>query len=395
MFRVGGGGVVQSSALGRGLAVWRPEREWLCAILLAGAAARVALTFLAGAGHIKTDSGYYLTMADAILAGHPISDFPNGLPLLIAALKLLLGPEHLLTGILVLNVVLSTATILLVFLVLERLFTRTEAALAAALVAALPNQLNYVPQVMSEVPCAFALMLATWLLVTGRLAAAGVAYYATAMIRATLLPVGIVLVGGLIVAERWREAFRLAAGLAAGFAIDFALQSAGVVAPPSNLALNLLVSISNTSTAGINFSIDHFSPAERAQPLLTHIRFALTHPVTYLQMKLSALWELWGPWPSNGAPFSYRGPGARLAIGLRFPMLLLALVAFWPNRRRIEVCALVLPAVVLTVIHTAFFANARFSYPAEPLLAMLAVVGAVAVWRGWLKPPDPAPEATS
>lgn len=370
----------------RGLAAWRPEREWLFAILLVGAAARVALTFCSGAGHIKTDSTYYLTMADAILAGQPISDFPNGLPLIIAGLKLVLGADHILNGVLVLNVLLSAATILLVFLVCERLFTRAEAMLAAALVAALPNQLNYVPQVMSEVPCAFALMLATWLVVTGRFAAAGLAYYATAMIRSTLLPAGILLIGGLIVADRRREAGWLAAGLAAGFAFDLALQSAGVIAAPSNLALNLLVSISNTSTAGINFSIDHFTPVERAQPLLTHIRFALSHPVTYLEMKLSALWELWGPWPSNGAPFSYRGPSARLAIGVRFPMIVLALVAFWPNRRRIEVWALVLPAVALTVIHTAFFANARFSFPAEPLLAVLAVAGAVAIWRHGVQP---------
>ena len=348
---------------------------------------RTALTFFAGASHIKTDSKYYLTMADAILAGAPISDFPNGLPRIIAGMKLLVGAQHLLNGLLLLNVALSTLSILLVFLIFARLFGRREAALAAALIAALPNQINYVPQVMSEVPCAFALLLATWLLVTGRLAAAGTAYYATAMIRSTLLPVGIVLVGALIVANRWREAMRLAAGLAFGFGIDLGLQALGLISPPSNLALNLLVSISNTSSAGINFSIEHFTAEERANPLLTHVRFMLAYPSAYLHMKLSAVWELWGPWPSNGAPFNYRGPGARLAIGLRFPILALAVVALWHNRRRLEVWALALPAIVLTVIHTAFFANARFSYPAEPLLAILAVVGAVQLWRSWVKPP--------
>lgn len=373
----------------QGSAAWRYGREGLIAILLAGATLRILLTFFAGAGHIKADSRYYLTMADAILAGAPISDFPNGLPLIIAAMKLAVGADHLITALLILNVVLSMLTVVLVYAIFVRIFQRGEAVLAAALVAFLPNQINYVPQIMSEVPCAFALVLATWLFVSGRFAAAGAVFYATAMIRTTLLPVGMLLVAGLLFSRRWRDAAMLSAGLGAGLVFDQVLQWHGVIVAPSNLALNLLVSISNTSSAGINFSIDHFTADERAHPLATHLKFMLANPAAYLQLKFSALWEMWGPWPSDGAPFSHRGPVTRAAIGLRFPLLAVALLALWSSRGRIEAWALTLPALVLTVIHTAFFANARFSYPAEPLLAILAVayvchVARTATW--WRRP---------
>ena len=66
----------------------------------------------------------------------------------------------------------------------------------------------------------------------------------------------------------------------------------------------------------------------------------------------------------------------RLAIGLRFPAVLLAIVAFWVGRRRLEIWCVAMPILAVTVVHTVFFSTARFTFPAEPPLLVLAALGA-------------------
>jgi hypothetical protein len=358
------------------LTVWRAEGGPILAVLALAGIIRCHVGFLAGLEHVKPDTSSYLEMADAILAGAPLSDFPNGLPLLLAGLKLLVGTEHLVTAMVGLNVAMSTATVLLAFLIFRRVFDRQHAVVAALILAVWPNQLNYVPQVLSEVPCAFFLAAGLWAFVGGRMMAAAVLVCMAGLVRSTVVPVAPLLLLLLMWEWRWHDAARFALGLAAAYAINLAAQAAGIIAPPSNLTVNLLVSIGRTSTEGIDFDLGRFSVDERLHPLATHLRFALEHPATYVVQRLSALWELWGPWPNSGAPFSDRGPMSRAMIGLRFPLVCLAAISLWHYRRRLDVLALGVPVLVLTAIHIAFFANARFSHPVEPLLAVLAVAGA-------------------
>jgi hypothetical protein len=351
-------------------------RSWPLAALALGGLIRIGFGFFAGLEHIKPDTPSYLKMADAILAGTPVSDFPNGLPVILAILKILVGGDNLVTAMVALNVAMSILTILLVFLICRRVFGETEAAMAALIVAMWPNQINYVPQILSEVPCAFFLTAGLWAFVTGRMSAAAVLVCIAGLVRSTVMPVALLLALLLLWERRWKVAGRFALAFAAAYAINVAAQASGIIAPPSNLTINLLVSIDGMSTGGIDFDIERFTAEQRAHPLATHVRFALEHPGAYALQRLSALWEMWGPWPSNGAPFSDRGPMTRALIGLRFPLVALAAIAAWHYRRRWEVLALGVPVLLLTAIHTAFFANARFSHPVEPVLVVLAIAGA-------------------
>jgi hypothetical protein len=358
------------------LTAWRAEPGSVLVVLALAGISRCYVGFLAGLEHIKPDTPSYLKMADAILAGAPLSDFPNGLPVLLAGLKLLVGGEHLVMAMVGLNVAMSTATVLLAFLIFRRVFDNRHAVIAALILALWPNQLNYVPQILSEVPCAFFLVAGLWAFVGGRMTAAAVLLCMAGLVRSTVMPLAPILLLLLLRHRRWHDARRFVLGFGAAYATNLAAQAAGIIAPPSNLTINLLVSIGSTSTEGIDFDLGRFSAEERLDPLATHIRFALEHPAAYAAQRLSALWEMWGPWPNSGAPFSDRGPTSRAMIGLRFPLVCLAAISLWHYRRRWQVLALGAPVIVLTVIHTAFFANARFSYPVEPLLAVLAVAGA-------------------
>jgi hypothetical protein len=355
---------------------WRAEWGPVLAVLALAGILRCYFGLLACVEHIKPDTPSYLRMADAILAGAPLSDFPNGLPLLLAGLKLLAGSEHLVTAMVLVNVAMSTATVLLAVLIFRRVFGGQDAIFAALILAVWPNQLNYVPQVLSEVPCAMFLVAGLWAFVSGRMTAAAALVCAAGLVRSTVMPAAPLLFMLLIWDRRWHCSGRFALGFGAVLAANLAAQAAGIIAPPSNLTINLLVSIGSTSTGGIDFDLGRFSAEERLHPLATHLRFALEHPAGYAVQRLSALWEMWGPWPNSGAPFSERGLAARAMIGLRFPLICLAAIALWHYRRRWQVLALGAPVLVLTAIHTAFFANARFSHPVEPLLAVLAVAGA-------------------
>jgi hypothetical protein len=92
---------------------------------------------------------------------------------------------------------------------------------------------------------------------------------------------------------------------------------------------------------------------------------------------LPPLYELWGPWPHAGDVGAPRGTLARLVIGLRFPLLVLALAGLCLGRRRIETWMVAAPLIAGTAIHIAFFsASPRFTVPMEP---SAIVLGALAV----------------
>jgi hypothetical protein len=65
----------------------------------------------------------------------------------------------------------------------------------------------------------------------------------------------------------------------------------------------------------------------------------------------------------------------RIAIGLRFPALLLAIAAVWAGRSRIEIWCVAMPILVVTITHSVFFSTARFTFTIEPALLILATLG--------------------
>lgn len=348
-----------------------PARWPYPAILLGALGVRGLVAFASGLPWLTPDSHGYLAMADAILAGAPESHFPNGYPLLIAGVKLL-APTRAVPGVLIaINVVLSTAVVALVHRLARRLHPDpAPALLAAALLAVYPHQLVYLHYVLSEVPAEFLLVGGCLALVSGRPGWGGAALAAAAAFRSTLLPV----LPLALVLLAWRREprrtwLRLGAGGAAVAAVYAALLAAGVIAPARNLSTNLLLAIHDTSS-GFSFSAEGITPAQRADPWAAYLGFAAAHPGAFLLQRANALWELWGPYPLD-AP---RAVWENLLIGLRFPLLLLALAGAWRERRRPEVLLTLLPVLVVTGVHVAFFSVARFAYVVMPLVIALAAV---------------------
>lgn len=333
----------------------------------------------------NTDTADYLKMAGAIHAHHPYSFFPNGYPLLIAAFESLLPPPIVPAALILMNVLMGTATVAVVYFLTLRLTRAPKAAWVAALVAALyPNQLDYTFQLMTETPSAFLLSLGVLCLISRRALASGWWLYLASTFRATLSLTGpLLLIIGLLSRQPKVDMAKLAAGVALGWLAFFALERFHVIAPASNLNANLLISIDGDSEH-LNFSHNGDPPQALRSAPMTYVSFARAHPLEFARQRGIALYELWGPPPGAGGDVSGAAPRRslvnRLLIGLRFPLFLLALWAGWTRRREYAAWALLAPILLITVVHTMTFATSRFSYPVEPLAVALAVT-AIFDWR--------------
>ena len=369
-------------------------KAWLLALLFLALIIRIYLCFGSGLSTWSTDTYDYIRMADGILNGQPISFFPNGFPLLIAAVKIAGGEEHLATNLLVLNILMSTCVVLATFFVAQSIMTRQLALAATALVAFWPNQLNFVRQILSEVPSTFFLTLAIALMLRARSFSSGMLFSAATLVRSSLFPIAPLAALCLLWGRKRLEAFWLITGFAFIIGMELALIKFGILKGASNIGTNLLIAIHNNSTHGIDFSLGMFSEQEKGAPLMTYLSFAVSHPIEFLSQRLSSAWELWGPWPGVGDAPIPRSTVTRLLIGLRFPALILAVLAIWVLRSRPQIWLIATPILVVTVTHVLFFSTSRFTYPVEPSLLILAVLGSVILVRSSLAWRIPAPPAS-
>ena len=344
------------------------ERGLLAALLLLAFGARLWLCFGAGLEWLTPDSHNYLRMAAAMAAGSPFGLFPNGYPMLVAAVGALAG-EATLPALIAVNAVASTATVWLVHRLARTLTDRALPALLAALGAALlPNQLVYVHYVLTEPTATLLLTAGLLVLCRGHSGTGGALLAVACAFRSSLVPVLLLAAAALA----WRAADpsawrRFSAGAAAVGVAYAALCGAGVVVPGNNAGSNLLIAVGSPSSA-LSYAPDGFDAEQRRHPLRTYVLSAVEHPGRFAWQRTSALWELWGPYPTEVE----RSLPARLLLGLRLPLLLLALLALVRHRRRLEVLLLATPCISVTAVHVALFATPRFSYPAEPALLALA-----------------------
>lgn len=366
------------------------ERAVLVALVILAVAARLGMCF--GATVIlHGDTGTYFRMANAIAAGAPMSYFPNGYPLMVVASDAVFGVARRVPALLLLNVVLSTATMLGAFALARRFVSAPLALGVAALMAVWPNQLNHVRQMTSDTPGAFFVLFGILAAVRGQALGAGLLLGGATLLRSSFLPM--VPLAALVLAldGRGRAALHLLAGFVLVAGAEQGLILAGIVRASSNFGMNVLIAIGNMSTGKIAYNTRAFSDAERAQPVLTYLDFARDHPGRFLLQRLSALWELWGPWPVPREAGETRSLLISAAMGLRFPILIAALAGLWRFRALATVRLLAVPLLVITVIHTVFFATPRFTLPVEPMLFTLALLFLASVRpRAFFRPLPPA-----
>ncbi len=334
---------------------------------------RYVVTFQSGLTNFNTDTAAYFNMARAMLEGEPISYFPNGYSVLVAAAFSLFGNSGTIPALLWLNIVLGAATVAIATAIVARQGA-TGAILCAVILAAWPNQLNYTRQLLSEVPATFFLVLGVFLSLHRRSLLAGIALGLAVLCRTTLLPVsGSVAILMFLFGNRPGAGWLLA-GIITVLIAEMAAIGAGLLAESANLGPNLVISVTSTSSEGINFN-----PVYTGNPVKIYLGFMFSQPLEFLEQRWSSLWELWGPWPNAGDANTPRSEISRAIIGLRFPLLLMAISCFllrcWERRRNeaafYEALVLLSPIAVVTAIHIVFFSTSRFSFTMEPFAITL------------------------
>lgn len=393
-----------------------PDRLILPGLLLLALAARLAVVFLLNQNPLTFDSKVYLTMADGILGESPVASFPNGYPVLIAIFKAVLPHQQTITALLVLNVLLGTASTGLVYLI-ARWLTPCRVALAVGLITALyPHQIHYTRLVMTETLCTFLLALSIFLLLypvyrtdarSSQLQSTGednalimyfisgaVLQFAAAVRPSVNLVFPLILLAGLLLRQPKKRLGLLIAGYLLSVGFFFGLQKLDFIRPPSAPANNMLISIHSDSRY-VEFRA--FSAEEQKRAAQTYIGFARNNPGKFISQRAISLWELWGFWSLPGNKSENNDPLVRLMVLLRFPLLLLAMAGVWKYRAQFSTWALCAPAISITVLHIASFSNHRFIVPAEPFLFILVgqVVTGMMMKRSSVPVPSPVTETVS
>lgn len=344
-------------------------------IIILALAARFFVAFGTNLPWFSTDSVNYISQAKALLQGEYQYYFPNGYPLIISFFILIssLFPYHV--GLILLNIIMSTVSIILIYSISAKYFGETSNyPLFAALVAAFyPNQLNYVRFILTEVPATFFLILSLYLFTKEKNCLAGLSAGFAAAIRTTLLPVAVLFSLFLIYKRKLRE------GLLVLF---FSLIPISVFLVYGYFKTgNFTLYIDTPKVFYISLGL-HEVPIDFTNGLNEYFSYMFSHPINFVYDRISSLWNMWGFLPS--ASEGLRGNiFFRMLLALRFPLILLAFYGFIKTRKNIISVYLIMPAFIITLIHAliitsaneAYIANPRYIFPTEPFLIVLALIG--------------------
>ncbi len=292
--------------------------------------------------------------------------FPNGYPLIIAFLKLFNSIVSFPVALILLNILLSSASILLIYYISIEIFRNNKLALITAiLVSIYPNQLNYVRFILTEVPSVFFLILSLFLFQKNSNTLSGISIGLASVIKTSLMPVAILFYLYLILIKRAKHSnyFILGFILPVILLLIYGYVVSGVFTLGNNAAHNFYLAI---GWKGV--------PAGLGDGIYYYFSDFINNPYNFFLDRLQSLWHFWGYLPpyNEGMRESLI---FRILIGLRFPLLILGIYGFIKIKKSAVSVFLFLPAFVLTIIHTIFFSNPRFTFPAEPFLIILAVYG--------------------
>jgi hypothetical protein len=336
-----------------------------------GAVMRVMFAFFYTSWH-TSDAGQYFTQADAILQGRWIDYLPNGYPLMIAGLQRLTGPAAIESCLLVLNIVMSSAIVWHVAVLARRLAPGPIHVLAATLAIALwPNQLVQLRNFGSDIPAAYFLTLAVGWLCADRRIPAGLAIGAAIACRPSIAPAAAAL-GGVLWAIARRQsrqgpAFAFGAAALVPLALVAALGMSRGAGPRLDGHLGEVLTNADASFGGAFVAAGNDGDSSR-DGLKTYRDRLLREPVYFARQRAAALWEMWGSWPADNGSGLLR----QIAVAIRFPLGVFALVAWYAARRTPAASYLGLSVVMLTLVQAMLYALVRFMVPIEPLAIALA-----------------------
>jgi 4-amino-4-deoxy-L-arabinose transferase-like glycosyltransferase len=415
----------------------------LIAIVFAGFAVRLGWTlWTAPVPPFFSDAVYYDATARSLAGGHgysvllthegffPGGDatafFPPGYPFLLATAYVAFGESFAVARLL--NVVLGTLTLPLVYLIGRRLFSETTGLVAAGLAAVQPSLVFWTPVMLSETAFTF--------LFTGAATALVYARRSDASLSWRMVALGGALVG---VATLTRgQAIILVAAAALWWALSATDRTIAIKAGVLALAACLVVitpwAVRNTlvfnypvllsTNVGYNLRVGHapystgrfvdpddiyFGHAETYQDLelLLHrngLRMALDYaagnPGREVELSIEKARWMWRPdwdvlvWAESFGltplPEGLFEPLKTLVVAAYWATIGLAFisVAAWRSGRH-GLAFVALACLAWTAVHVAFFGEPRFRLPIMPLVLLASAVGALKV-VAWVSRQPPA-----
>ena len=413
-------------------ALTRGQRRWLVAILAVALGARLAWALYATREPLPFYSGdaySYYYYGNQLAAGEgyvsyvthePTAYFPIGYPAILAGLFWFVQhtpiPDNLPMAGSLLNALLGTLAVGLVFVIARRLFDTRVGLVAAAITAVFPNLVFYVATLQLETAFIFFALAAVAVVVThdwsagppgrARLLAFGTVLGLSALVRPFSLPflaglVAAVLVGGY----GWRRAAAALAWVAIALVVVLTpwtirnlVRMDSPVVFSTNMGDTLCQDRSLDSTGKFAFAphclegyedvtLEELEVRRNSENTRRAIEFVREHPGKELELIRKRAWLMMKD--DHDGLTAPESQGADLFLGHRLRTILgrtadwffyavltlgaLGLPAFVRGRRPVRVFV-VIAMLSLLVVPLGLWGNPRFHMPVLPFLAVTAAV---------------------
>ena len=353
------------------------------ALLLVAFLLRTAWHLHFGTADATLDTAVYIETGRALFATGKMSSFLY-MPLYPAAIHLL-G----LSGVVWLQILLSTWTVHLVYLVALAIWNDRNAALVAAGACAIhPVLVYYANAPLTETSFSFLVMLALLLLYRSKVALAALVFVLANLTRPTLdLVYPLMFAASALAAEPPRvmlAAKRVAIYLAVYVALmcPWWLHNYGLYGKfvRLDLAGGITAILENSKSFeqhGFDWTVDPpwvpygsiADPVERDHAMITAgIRYIFENPGHWFRGAADRFLRFFTPWPAPSTPVWQKWIISALTLPI-FACAFLSLVFNFRNWRRM--LPVVLPVAFVIAAHLATHANIRYRLPIDPLLSVI------------------------
>jgi len=353
------------------------------AILLVAFGLRVAWHLHFGTADATPDTAVYIETGSALFATGKMSSFLY-MPLYPVAIHLL-G----VSGIVWLQILLSTSAVYLVYSVALAIWNDRNAALVAAGACAVhPVLIYYANAPLTETCFSFLVMLGLMLLYRNKVALAALVFVLANLTRPTLdLVYPLIFAASALAAEpplMMLAARRVAIYLAVYVALmcPWWLHNYGLYGKfvRLDLAGGITAILENSKSFeqhGFDWTVDPpwvpygsiADPVERDHAMITAgIRYIFENPGPWLRGAADRFLRFFTPWPAPSTPVRQKWIISVLTLPI-FVCAFLSLAFNFRNWRRL--LPVVLPVAFVVAAHLATHANIRYRLPIDPLLAVI------------------------
>ena len=353
------------------------------AILLVAFVLRVAWHLRFGTADATPDTAVYIETGSALFATGKMSSFLY-MPLYPVAIHLL-G----VSGIVWLQILLSTLAVYLVYSVALAIWNDRNAALVAAGACAIhPVLITYANSPLTETSFSFLVMLGLMLLYRNKVALAALVFVLANLTRPTLdLVYPLMFAASALAAEPPRAMLalrRVAIYLAVYVALmgpwwlhNYALYGKFVRLDLAGGITAILENSKSYEQHGFDWTVDPpwvpygsiADPVERDHAMITAgIRYIFENPGPWLRGAADRFLRFFTPWPAPSTPVWQKWIISVLTLPI-FVCAFLSLALNFRNWRRL--LPVVLPVAFVMAAHLATHANIRYRLPIDPLLAVI------------------------